>query len=198
MDFSRSSSPQQPAPARASNGAVANGGGKKNGAWKGSPLWLRIIWMVLLFSATILAVAMVILLYVGGKPESKLIDKEKFQAVFLTNGQVYFGTIADINDKYIDLQNIYYLSVNQPVQPEQQNKDEEDQTSVSLVKLGCELHGPVDRMVVNREQVTFWENLKTDGQVSQAIDKWVEQNPQGQKCNTGEAQSSLPVGRKEA
>lgn len=163
--------------------------GKKNSAWRAGPMWLRVIWIVLLFSATILAVAMVVLLYIGGNPEAKLIDKAKFQAVFLTNGQVYFGSITHVNDKYVDLKNIYYLSVNQSVQPEQK-KEGEDQTSVSLVKLGCELHGPVDEMVINREQVTFWENLKTDGQVSQAIDKWVEQNPDGQKCNT-DAQSSL-------
>lgn len=173
-----------------------NNHSKKGGSWHGSPMWLRVVWIVLLFSATILAVAMVVLLYVGGDKEDKLVDKTKFQAVFLASGQVYFGNITDVNDKYVDLKNIYYLSVNQPVQPEQDKDDKDQQTQVSLVKLGCELHGPVDEMVINREQVTFWENLKTDGQVSQAIDKWVEQNPEGQKCNTN-AQSSLEFARKE-
>lgn len=196
MDFSQQRAQQ--APARVSNGGQTSNS-RKNGAWHSSPMWLRIVWIVLLFSATILAVAMVILLYIGGDKEEKLVDKAKFQAVFLTNGQVYFGNVTAVNDKYVDLKNIYYLSVNQPVQPEQQSEEGEDQSSVSLVKLGCELHGPVDQMVINREQVTFWENLKTDGQVSKAIDKWVEQNPEGQKCNTNtddDAQSSLPVLRR--
>ncbi len=131
---------------------------------------------------------MVALLYVGGDKESKLVDKSKFQAIFLTSGQVYFANIVTINDSYVDAKNIYYLSVNQQVQPEQ---SENKEASVALVKLGCELHGPVDQMIINREQVTFWENLKTDGQVSQAIDKWVEQNPEGQKCNTGTSQLQL-------
>jgi len=176
-----------------------NNHSKKGGAWHGSPMWLRVVWIVLLFSATVLAVAMVILLYVGGDKEQKLVDKAKFQAVFLASGQVYFGNVTAVNDKYVDLKNIYYLSVsNQNVQP---RDDSQEQTSVSLVKLGCELHGPVDEMVINREQVTFWENLKTDGQVSKAIDKWVEQNPEGQKCETNteeDAQSSLPVLRKDS
>ena len=41
-------------------------------------------------------------------------------------------------------------------------------TSV-LQKLGSELHGPEDQMVINRDQVQFWENLKDDGQVVKAI-----------------------------
>lgn len=176
MDFSRSNSPQS-AVSRPSTD------GKKNSAWRGSPMWLKVIWVTLLFAGTVLVISMVALLYLGGDKESKLVDKSKFQAVFLTNGQVYFGNIVTTNDSFIDLKNIYYLSVNQQVQPK-----ENEQASVALVKLGCELHGPLDQMVINREQVTFWENLKTDGQVSQAIDKWVEQNPEGQKCATPSAQ----------
>lgn len=133
-------------------------------------------------------------MYLGGDKESKLIDKSKFQAVFLTSGQVYFGNIVSANEDFLDLKNIYYLSVNRQVQPEQ---SADKQASVSLVKLGCELHGPTDQMIINREQVTFWENLKTDGQVSQAIDKWVEQNPEGQKCEAN-AQSSLEAALKES
>lgn len=185
MDFSRSTN-SQPAARPSSTGS----GGSKNSAWKGSPTWLRVIWIVLLFAGTALIIAVVALLAFGSDKQSKLVDKTKFQAVFLTNGQVYFGNMVTVNDEYLDLKNIYYLSVNQQVQPEQQNTQ---QASVSLVKLGCELHGPVDQMVINREQVTFWENLKTDGQVSKAIDKWVEQNPEGQKCNTNNAQSSLEL-----
>lgn len=191
MDFSRSTSSQ---PAAASRAPGASPDGKKNGAWRGSPTWLRVIWIILLFAGTILVISVLALMYLGGDKESKLIDKSKFQAVFLTSGQVYFGNIVSANEDFLDLKNIYYLSVNRQVQPEQ---SADKQASVSLVKLGCELHGPTDQMIINREQVTFWENLKTDGQVSQAIDKWVEQNPEGQKCEAN-AQSSLEAALKES
>lgn len=146
-------------------------------------MWLRVVWVVLLFSATVLIVALAALMYFGGPDESKYINKDKQQAVFLTNGQVYFGKIKNVNKQFLDLQEIYYLNVNQQVQPNQ-DANKQAQSSISLVKLGCELHGPVDRMIVNRDQVTFWENLKDDGQVTKAIAEWVKQNPNGQKCQT--------------
>jgi len=55
-------------------------------------------------------------------------------------------------------------------------------TNVSLVKLGCELHSPYDQMIINREQVTFWENLQDSGQVAKAVKTFEQQNPNGQKC----------------
>ena len=56
-------------------------------------------------------------------------------------------------------------------------------TSVSLVKLGCELHSPFDQMVINRSQVTFWENLQDSGQVAKAVKSFQDKNPSGQKCS---------------
>jgi hypothetical protein len=192
MDFNMNrgsqSAPSRPA-ASSTSAASANGGGKSSkSGLKGGPAWLRVVWLVLLFSITILVVAIAILLYNGGTKQSNYVDKDKQQAVFLTNGQVYFGKIKDVNSQYIDLRNIYYLNVNQQVQPDQKddkNKEASNaQNSISLVKLGCELHGPADQMIINRDQITFWENLKDDGQVAKAIAQWVEQNPDGQKCAT--------------
>jgi hypothetical protein len=56
-------------------------------------------------------------------------------------------------------------------------------TSVSLVKLGCELHAPYDQMVINTTQVTFWENLQSSGQVAKAVATFEKANPDGQKCS---------------
>ncbi|HSE29214.1 MAG TPA: hypothetical protein VLA77_01355 [Candidatus Saccharimonadales bacterium] len=94
------------------------------------------------------------------------VAKDKYQALFLTNGQVYFGKLKNVNDKYVELTDIYYLQVQQPIQP---SDTKNDQPQVSLAKLGSELHGPEDRMNVNREQVLFWENLKDDSKVVSAI-----------------------------
>lgn len=198
MEFNNrgASQPAAPAVRVASNGgghaAPSGGNGKKNLGWKSSPAWLRAVWIVLLFSATTLAVALVTLLYFGGSKEVDFVDSKRQQAVFLTNGQVYFGKVKSISKDYIDLRGIYYLNVNQQVQPDQKpagnnannaTNNQQSQSSISLVKLGCELHGPSDQMLINRDQVTFWENLKTDGQVAKAIDKWVSENPNGQKCS---------------
>lgn len=145
---------------------------------------LRILNVVLLFMIAV--IIGLIALYVAtsnNNGEAKYVDKTKFQAIFLNGGQVYFGKVHSLNDKFITLDNIYYLRVNQQVQPNQSTTSSANQ-DVSLAKLGCELHGPTDVMVINREQVLFWENLKANGQVTKAITAYVKANPQGQTCDT--------------
>lgn len=100
----------------------------------------------------------------------------QYQAVFLTNGQVYFGKVSDVNNSYVKLTDIYYLQVQQSVQPDNKNTDKDDQSQVSLAKLGSELHGPEDTMHISRQQVLFWENLKNDGKVVQAINSYKQEN----------------------
>lgn len=102
------------------------------------------------------------------------VDTNKFQAVFLTNGQVYFGKASSMGSSYIDLKNIYYLQVQQSVQPStdkpaSDNAAAAGESQVSLTKLGKELHGPTDEMHISREQVLFWENLTDDSTVVKAI-----------------------------
>lgn len=151
---------------------------------------LRLGLIVLLFSTTILLVALLIKLVVGGpQNESTYVNTDKYQAVFLNGGQVYFGHVSELNNKYLRIQDIYYLRVNQQVQPDQK-KTTSSSNDVSLVKLGCELHGPEDAMTINREQIIFWENLKDDGQVAKAVASFKQQNPNGQKCDT--ASSATP------
>lgn len=104
------------------------------------------------------------------------INTKEFQAVFLTNGQVYFGKLSDLNHKYVTLTDIYYLQV-QTTDGSLQNASSSTSANsqVSLAKLGSELHGPEDKMNIASDQVLFWENLKPSGKVSQAISKYQQQ-----------------------
>lgn len=150
--------------------------------------WISVL---LLVSVTILLVTLLVSIVTGApKNETKYVNSKSLQAVFLNNGQVYFGKISALNDKYVRLGNIYYLRVNQAVQPKQSSPSTTNSNDVSLVKLGCELHGPEDQMLINRDQVTFWENLKTDGQVAKAVADYIKNNPDGQKCSTANNNSS--------
>lgn len=107
--------------------------------------------------------------------EASLVKKDQHQAVFLSDGQIYFGKITEVQPEYLVLEDIYYLQVEQQVQPDRENTDGQnsEQPKVSLAKLGNELHGPEDKMFISRLQVLFWENLKTDGQVTKAITDYV-------------------------
>lgn len=99
----------------------------------------------------------------------KEIKGDKFQALFLTNGQVYFGHLSQIDSGYAKMSDIYYLQVQQAVQPADNKDKKDEQPQVSLTKLGNELHGPEDSMHISRDQILFWENLKDDSKVVQAI-----------------------------
>ncbi len=185
MEWNRGNSQGQPTgQALNHTAAPAPQGGKKQKRGLNGLRDLRLVQLLLLFSITILLVAVVWFVALGGgnKAEGTYVDDKKLQAVFLNGGQVYFGNINDLNGKFLSMSNIYYLRVNQQVQPDANASTSAN--DISLVKLGCELHGPDDNMVINREQVIFWENLKDDGQVAKAVRDYKTANPNGQKCDT--------------
>ena len=97
------------------------------------------------------------------------IEEGKYQAVFMTNGQVYFGKLTNPTGTYAKLTDVYYLQVQQAVQPAAES---EESSQVSLTKLGSELHGPTDKMHISRDQILFWENLKDDSTVVKAIKEY--------------------------
>lgn len=99
------------------------------------------------------------------------VDGGKYQAVFLTNGQVYFGKLKAIDGSYYKLTSIFYLQANGSNENSDnpQNATKSQDSNVQLIKLGNEVHGPEDEMVIGKDQVLFFENLKSDGKVSSTI-----------------------------
>lgn len=55
------------------------------------------------------------------------------------------------------------------VDPKNPQKTTTDQRNVQLIKLGQEVHGPEDEMILSKDQVLFIENLKPDGKVAKTI-----------------------------
>ena len=98
-------------------------------------------------------------------------DINSYYAVFLTNGQVYFGKITDNDNHSMVLQDIYYLQISNPLQQVPPTAAGQ-QPQLTLVKLGNELHGPQDYMKINNSQVIFIEELKKDGKVVEAITQY--------------------------
>ncbi|MCA9330185.1 hypothetical protein KDA11_06040 [Candidatus Saccharibacteria bacterium] len=133
-----------------------------------------VVKILLIISAVILVLALI-----GGASFKLLKNKNnlsligvkssQYQALFLTNGQVYFGKIEKADSKTVKISDIFYLQVQQTVQPKE---DEDQKGETQLVKLGEELHGPEDEMFIDRSQVLFWENLKDNGKVVEAIKQY--------------------------
>lgn len=103
------------------------------------------------------------------------IDNSKYQAVFFTNGQVYFGKLQKLSGDYFRLNDVYYLQAKADAAAASENPQEtsvQQSSGVELIKLGSEVHGPDDEMIISKDQVLFFENLKKDGTVSQSISKF--------------------------
>ena len=89
--------------------------------------------------------------------EKDFIDSDTYQAVFLTNDQIYFGHLSNINSDYLILYDVYYVRVG-------------ENDVGQIIKLGMfEPHGPRDKMIINQEHILFWENLKFDSKVVETI-----------------------------
>lgn len=97
----------------------------------------------------------------GGRSDS-------WSAVFLSNGQVYFGKIDSNSKNEMVLTQVYYLQADEGVLPSQQS-DSLNQSRFKLVKLGQELHGPEDMLIINKTNVIFYEYLREDSKVVQSI-----------------------------
>jgi hypothetical protein len=170
----------------ASDGASKKGR-RKHIDWAARTVRLE-IFVVIVGSALLLAA---VALYLGfsGSPttsESKRVDTSKYQAVFLnggaTSGSVayttYFGHVTKLTGSYMVLNDVYYLTT-------ATTTDQNQTASPQLTKLGCQqLHSPTDEMIINRNQVAFWENLQDSGKVVQAIKQFKQQNPNGPNCNS--------------
>ena len=87
-----------------------------------------------------------------------------YQAVFLSNGQVYFGKVAKDSEAWIVLDDVYYLQNEKIILD-----SDTDQNQLKLVKMGSELHGPDGQMQINRALISFIENLRSDSKVVKAM-----------------------------
>lgn len=88
-----------------------------------------------------------------------------YQAVFLDNGQAYFGMMERGHARgFVRLTDVYYLDYRQdPQDAALQAAD------LQLLKLGGEVHGPEDAMEINRDHVLYVETLRGDSKIVQAI-----------------------------
>ena len=86
---------------------------------------------------------------------------ERISAVFLLDGQGYFGHLEDVPwSGTITLRDVYYF--------EDASKVTSD-LPLALVKRGSELHQPVDVMRIRRDKVLLVERVGLDSAVAQAI-----------------------------
>ena len=90
--------------------------------------------------------------------ENRLIDRDTYQAVQLTDGSVFYGQIQEITDSNLVLKDVYY-----------ENSSSSKDGKVALSRHGTEPYQPSGIIQVNRNQILFWENLSHDSLVTKTI-----------------------------
>jgi hypothetical protein len=199
MDFlnnnQQASKPVAASPEHAAHHQVSGG---KRGDDSRSRRMLNNFVVFMAFAFAVIAIAIAFLFHNASyvPAESRYVNTNKYQAVFLTGGvasgqvlySTYFGKIVSLNSQYLVLHDIYYLTTSS-------STSSSASSNVQLTKLGCQqLHSPYDEMIINRSQVAFWENLQDNGQVAQAITSYQKANPNGPNCSqsTSTTPSSTP------
>ena len=145
----------------------------RGGASKTPKVKKGLLWTI---AAVVLGAAVLFAGYSGYNAlvQGQLIDGGKCQAVFLTNNQVYFGKLSRVGAETYKLNKIFYLQASQ-TNAEDANNPQQTETAgsdVQLIKLGSEVHGPEDQMVIDKGQVLFYENLTKEGKVAQTIEEY--------------------------
>lgn len=107
----------------------------------------------------------------SGQGGQKLSFQTESQAVFLDNGQVYFGK-AEIGPDYVTLKDVFYI--------QSQVNQETKEVKNTLIKRGKELHGP-DLMHINKTHVVFIEPISPESQVAKLIKEAMAKKPDEKK-----------------
>lgn len=98
-------------------------------------------------------------------PQYQAIDPSKYQVVYLANGQAYFGKLQNTQGEYLVMKTPY---VAQDVKPSDTTSSG-GQPQTTLLKVSAQVYGPDDSIAIRASQVAFWQNLRTDSKLVQAL-----------------------------
>lgn len=98
------------------------------------------------------------------------IDSSRYQAVFMSNGQIYFGKLTAFNDESFKITTVYYPQA-QETGEEAESTTTNQQSSIQLFPITDGVHGPEDAMIIMKSQILYYENLSADSKVTQLIEQ---------------------------
>lgn len=93
------------------------------------------------------------------------VNSADYQAVFLTNNEVYFGKLtAPAGGSFAYLSHVYRLTATV-------SKKSGKPLTRTLVKLTSDIQAPLDGMAVNRNQILYVENLNPNGSATHLMNQ---------------------------
>lgn len=116
-------------------------------------------------------------------------DPQGYVAVYLKNGKVYFGKLRNSASPEPALTDVFFLNITSIKEEEPEKEPDSNnapatveraniQTDYELVKMTDQLQGSEDRLVLSRDSILFFEPLRDDSRVVEAIAKYESQTAQ--------------------
>jgi hypothetical protein len=90
--------------------------------------------------------------------------RAQYQAVFLANGQTYFGRYYDRLGAYAKIEDVYYLQ-------QLQGSDPNAAPDTKILRRGQELHEPTSRMLIPKSAILFVEDLTDASPIAQFMQR---------------------------
>ena len=149
---------------RSGNAGRANT--EKNSSKKG------LIWTISIIALVIVLAIIGWLVFATSKNATTGIDSSKYQSVYLMNGQIYFGKLSAQGDEF-KLTNVYYLqtpAADAATGGEADTSSSEENKAQLIIKLTKAIYDPEDEMIISKDQVLYFQNLKADSRASQLIE----------------------------
>lgn len=91
------------------------------------------------------------------------IERGGYQVVYLTNGQAYFGKLQNTKGEYLVMKQPY------TAQSVAQGETGESTAATTLLKVSQQVYGPQESIAIKSDQVSFWQNLRSDSKVATAL-----------------------------
>lgn len=116
--------------------------------------------------ATIVIAVVASMSVLGPQVGSKAPKRKQYQAVFLTNGQVYFGKLRGLGGRYVTLNEVYTVQSQAAVQA----SASPGSPQLSLIKNDQNnLIKPESNITIASDSILFWENMQDDAEVVKKI-----------------------------
>ncbi|HRJ06706.1 MAG TPA: hypothetical protein PK096_01900 [Candidatus Saccharibacteria bacterium] len=93
-------------------------------------------------------------------PKGERINTDGYQVVYMATGQNFFGKLQNTSGEYLVLKSPYTA---------QDVEAGKEQAQTTLLKVSQQAYGPEDTLSLKSDQVLFWQNLRNDSKVVQAI-----------------------------
>ena len=91
------------------------------------------------------------------------VGAQHYQAVFLENGQTWFGHYRDRIGPYAAMDTVFYVQT-------KSSQDPDVPATSQLIKRGNELHAPDPQVLIPKTAIRFIEDLRDDSPIAKYMD----------------------------